>query len=269
MTSQEKIQNRTNLQKHICIGLDSDITKIPQHLRSYSDPVFEFNRIIIENTSQEAAAYKLNLAFYESEGQKGFETLYKTMEIMPKDILVIGDAKRGDIGNTSEMYAKSLFEHFGFDASTLNAYMGYDAIEPFARYKDKINYILVLTSNKGSADFQKMKLQNGKFLYEQMLETVKQWNTDNNLGIVFGATNSEQLLQTAEDFRGLQVLLPGIGAQGGSLEDVIKTFKGISSQDFTINVSRAVIYASDGKDFGDKAKKVLNDYNSQIKNIFE
>jgi len=251
MTAIEKLKNKTIAGTHICVGLDTDIKKIPKHLLGNADPIFEFNKIIIENTVSCVCAYKMNFAFYEKNGVKGIETIYKTLELIPPDILTIADAKRGDIGNTSEMYAQSIYDYFHFDSVTLHPYMGFDSLSPFLNYKDKINFILALTSNSGSADFEKQKLANGKYLYQFVIEKVNEWNTNSNCGIVFGATNSEELNENITAFKSLPVLIPGIGTQGGSLEEVVKTFTEHNNLNYLVNISRALIYADNTSKFGD------------------
>jgi len=267
INSYEKIKSLVNQDKHICVGLDTDVEKIPEHLRKLSDPVFEFNKIVIENTAEDAAAYKINFAFYEKDGAKGFEGIQKTLELIPKNILTIADAKRGDIGNTSQMYAQSVFEHFNFDSVTLHPYMGFDSLEPFLNYKDKLNFILALTSNKGSADFEKLILDGGTSLYQKVIEKVNSWNRAKNCGIVFGATNADELRVNIKSFDGLIVLLPGIGAQGGSLEEVVSAFKQNHNNNFLINVSRALIYCDSSKDFASKINSTLKELNESVKKV--
>ena len=268
MNAIEKFEERTKKNFHICVGLDSDIKKIPQHLTSSDDPIYNFNRAIIDATYKHAAAYKINLAFYEKDGTRGIELLHRTLEYLPKDILIIGDAKRGDIGNTSKMYAQALFEHFNFDASTLSPYMGYDSITPFLEYKDKLNFILALTSNPGSNDFEKLDLGTGKKLYQKVIEKVSDWNEFNNCGIVFGATNLEELKNNIKSFAQLKVLLPGVGAQGGDLESIVRIFKEENNQNFIINVSRSLIYADDSVKFTNTVQKVIMQYNSIVNDVF-
>ena len=267
MTASEKLQLKFKKNLHICVGLDSDIKKIPKHLSRYVDPLFEFNKQIIEASKDIAAAYKINLAFYESRGISGIRTLEKTLKIIPSDVLIIGDAKRGDIGNTSKMYAASLFDHFGFDASTLHPYMGEDSVQPFLEYSDKLNFILVLTSNPSNIDFEKQELKNGKFLYQEVLEKVLEWNSSKNCGAVFGATNLEELKMNLPQLKELPVLLPGIGAQGGSLEEVVNVFHETQSNNFLINVSRALIYADSTENFVETTRSVLIGYNKKIMQI--
>ncbi|MBL1212821.1 MAG: orotidine-5'-phosphate decarboxylase [Ignavibacteriae bacterium] len=268
MTAQEKLNNRLKENLHICVGLDTDEKKIPEHLNNSINPILEFNKIIIDKTYDAAAAYKINLAFYESMGTKGIDTMLETVEYIPYDTLIIGDAKRGDIGNTSQMYARSIFDEFKFDAVTLHPYMGSDSLSPFFEYKDKINFVLALTSNKGAEDFEKLKLEDGQYLYQKVLSKLKEWNKLNNVGAVFGATNTAELKNNIALLNGLYSLLPGIGAQGGNLSDVVKTFKEAENSKFIINASRAIIYADASENFDNAAAKVLKDYNKTIDRIF-
>ncbi len=268
MNSLEKLNHKNSEGKFICVGLDTDIKKLPQHLKNSTEPLFKFNKEIIENTSGSAAAYKLNFAFYENSGPKGFEELKKTIGLIPKDILIIGDAKRGDIGNTARMYADSIFNYFGCDASTINPYMGEDSVKPFLQFEDKLNFILTLTSNPGSFDFEKLKMENGGFLYQQVIRRTIEWNTSKNCGIVFGATHSEELKNNIDLIGDLPVLLPGVGTQGGSLEDIIQIFRDVQRMNFLINVSRGIIYRSSGEDFGVAAAEELYNLNSKVKKEF-
>lgn len=267
MTALDKLLAKNNDGKFICIGLDTDINKIPAHLKSADNPVLEFNKAIVERTSGTAAAFKINFAFYENSGDKGYNTLKETIRFIPEDILIIGDAKRGDIGNTAKMYADSVFNFFGCDASTINPYMGEDSVLPFLEKKDKLNFILALTSNAGADDFEKLKLKNGKYLFQEVIEKVKSWNKNKNCGIVFGATKTEELKNNINSFGDLPVLLPGIGAQGGNLEEVISIFKKSYKNKFLINISRGIIYKSSGKDFAAEAEKEVLRYNELIKSI--
>ncbi|MBA4406433.1 orotidine-5'-phosphate decarboxylase [bacterium] len=267
MTAQEKLSSKTSIGYHICVGLDSDIKKIPKHLLKSSNPILEFNKIIIENTYKEAAAYKINFAFYEKDGTQGLETMHRTLEFIPKDVLAIADAKRGDIGNTSQMYAQSIFGHFNFDSVTLHPYMGFDSLSPFLEYKNKLNFILGLTSNSGSSDFEKQKLDTGKFLYQYVIEKVNEWNKDHNCGLVFGATNIYELNANIDSFRDLPILLPGVGAQGGSLEEVAKAFSKKKKMNFLVNVSRALIYCDNTENFEKKVRETIKEYNSALERI--
>jgi orotidine-5'-phosphate decarboxylase len=268
MNALQKLINQNLKNKFVCIGLDTDETKIPHHLKSAKNPVLEFNKAIIENTAEHAAAFKLNFAFYEKNGTKGFETLEETISVIPEDILIIGDAKRGDIGNTSEMYASSIFNYFKCDASTIHPYMGEDSVSPFLKDESKLNFILALTSNPGANDFEKLKLEDGSFLFQQVIKNVKKWNTKNNCGIVFGATKIDELKSNINLFEGLPVLLPGVGAQGGSFEDVLSVFKHNNRKNFIVNVSRSIIYKSSGLDYLDAAKAELLSMNNIADIIF-
>lgn len=262
MNARQKILNKNNEGKYVCVGLDTDIEKIPIHIRKQPDAVYKFNQAIIEATKEHAAAYKINFAFYERLGSRGMIELEKTIELIPDDVLSIADAKRGDIGNTSQMYAKSIFEHYNFDSVTLHPYMGRDSLQPFLDYSDKMNYILVLTSNPGAEDFEKLKLQDGRFVYEKILASVNEWNDRSNCGVVFGATKMEELKLRIKDFGNLSVLLPGVGAQGGSFSDVCTLFKQHKRQNYLVNVSRGIIYVSNGEDFSEAAKNEIISLNS-------
>lgn len=257
MTALQKLKTINSAGKFICVGLDTDPAKIPSYLFSLKNPVIEFNKKIIEATKDYAAAYKMNFAFYESEGIKGLKNLEETLSFIPDDILTIADGKRGDIGNTSEMYAKSIFDYFKFDAATLNPFMGKDSLDPFIVCKDKLNFILALTSNPGSADFQKLQLKNGKFLFQHVIEKVHSWNEYNNLGLVFGATNFNEFKENLDLLKNLPLLIPGVGAQGGSPEDIAGLLINENNNLFLINVSRGIIFKSKGEDFAEAAKAEL------------
>lgn len=268
MTALEKLSHKNNELKFVCVGLDSDLNKIPKHLLKSKEPLLEFNKEIIESTKNFAAAYKINFAFYEIFGSKGFDIIKQTLSYIPDDVLTIADAKRGDIGNTSQMYAKSVFEYFNFDAVTLSPYMGKDSLQPFLDYSDKLNFILALTSNPGSNDFEKIKTEDGSFLFQRIINSVNSWNSNNNCGIVFGATNLEELILNIKIFGNLSVLLPGVGAQGGSFEDVLAVFRKNERKNFIINLSRGIIYLSDEEDFAEKAEKEVIRLNNIAKKIF-
>jgi orotidine-5'-phosphate decarboxylase len=267
MTAVEKLLNKNLEGKFICVGLDTDISKIPIYLSSASNPILEFNQAIINSTKNAAAAYKINFAFYEKDGEKGLKNLSETIEIIPSNTLIIADAKRGDIGNTSSMYAKSVFDYFKCDAVTLNPFMGKDSLEPFLDYKEKLNFILTLTSNKGATDFEKLKLDDGRFLYQAIIEKIVEWNSNNNCGLVFGATNSSELKENVQSFGSLPVLLPGVGAQGGKLEDVIVAFESANKSNFLINISRGILYKSSDKDFAEKASEELVNLNKRVDSV--
>lgn len=267
MTAKNKVLKKNNENKFICVGLDTDLNKIPPFLLSEKHPALKFNQLIIEATADLAAAYKINFAFYEKNGSKGIEELERTIELLPPDTLSIADAKRGDIGNTSQMYSSSVFEHLKFDSVTLNPYMGKDSLQPFLDYEDKLNFILVLTSNPGAIDIELLELKSGKAVYQEVLSQVKAWNKS-NCGIVFGATKIDDLKKNISEFGDLTILLPGVGAQGGSLEEVISLFKQYARKNFLINVSRGIIYKSSGKDFDRAAREELIKFNFEIENKF-
>ena len=269
MTAQEKLYKANNSGKFICVGLDTDPKKLPAHLLTSKNSVIEFNKKIIQSTKDLCAAYKLNLAFYESEGELGLHNLAETLSLIPEHTLTIADGKRGDIGNTSSLYAHSLFEHFKFDSSTLNPYMGKDSIEPFLSYGDKLNFILVLTSNRGSEDFQKQILKSGEFLYQNVLTKIHSWNIKSNCGIVFGATNYDELINNLDLIKDLPLLIPGVGAQGGSLKDICKSLFGKKMKSFLINVSRAIIQKSLGEDFAEAARNELQSLNKTIEEALD
>lgn len=252
----------------VCVGLDVEPGKLPQILRNEKDPVLKFNKEIIEATKEFTAAYKPNLAFYEQFGTKGFEYFEKTLEMMGGDVLKIADAKRGDIGNTSKKYAHAFFETFNCDAITLSPYMGEDSVTPFLEREDKGVFILALTSNKGSFDFQMQKMRDGRFLYEIVIEKINSWNIKNNCGLVVGATHPQMFEGIRKLAPGMPYLIPGIGAQGGDLENTVKF--GFVKDDVLalVNSSRGIIFASDGPDFaeraGEEAKKLRDMINSYL-----
>lgn len=267
ISAAEKLKVKTKNNLHICVGLDTDIRKIPEYLKKSRNPILEFNKIVIENTAPCAAAYKINFAFYEKDGLNGIENLIRTIELIPKDVLLIADAKRGDIGNTSLMYAESVFNHFKFDAVTLHPYMGHDSLEPFLNYRDKINFVLALTSNSGASDFEKLKLDDGSFLFQRTIKKVYEWNINQNCGIVFGATKHEELVENINLFNDLFVLLPGVGAQGGKLEDVVDVFEKNSNNNYIINVSRALIYCDSTTEFPQKIKNEIEQLNLVVRRV--
>jgi orotidine-5'-phosphate decarboxylase len=254
----------------LCIGLDTDPDKIPPHLLEFDDPVFEFNRQVIDATHDLAVAYKPNIAFYESLGLKGWASLVKTIRYLDKfkdSIFTIADAKRGDIGNTSERYAAAFFETpprgLGFDSITVAPYMGHDSVKPFLKFADKWTILLALTSNAGAFDFQNNKFPNGKMLFEEVLETSKSWGTPENLMYVIGATKAEMLSRVREIVPDSFLLVPGVGAQGGSLREVAK--HGMNKDcGLLVNSSRGIIYAGDGEDFAMKAREQAQDLQKQM-----
>jgi len=253
MNRKELIVQIKEKQSFLCIGLDTDIKKIPPHLLELEDPIFEFNKQIIEATKDLCVAYKPNIAFYEGMGISGWNSLQKTLDYIPNDILTIADAKRGDIGNTSNMYAKAFFENMNFDAVTVTPYMGEDSVRPFLEFENKWVVVLALTSNKGGLDFQKIESKDGKKLFQQVLETSKSWGTDENMMYVVGATRAEELSDIRAIIPNHFLLVPGVGAQGGNLKDVAKY--GMNSDcGLLVNSSRGIIYAGSGTDFAEKAK---------------
>ncbi len=236
----------------LCIGLDTDINKIPSHLLKTDDPVFRFNKQIIDATHDICVAYKPNIAFYEALGPKGWESLRKTVDHIKntsKDLMIIADAKRGDIGNTSAMYAKTFFETYDFDAVTLAPYMGLDTVSPFLEYDGKWSVILALTSNKSAGDFQYIRdMSSGELLYESVLRTGNSWGTTDNIMFVVGATNAESLRNVRKFVPDNFLLVPGVGAQGGSLEEVARN--GMNSHcGILVNSSRGIIYAAADESF--------------------
>ena len=239
---------------YLCVGLDTDLHKIPKHLLNEPDPVFEFNKQIIDATADLAVAYKPNLAFYESLGPKGWESLAKTMDYIPDDIFTIADAKRGDIGNTSNMYARAFFEELNFDSITLSPYMGVDSVAPYLAYKDKWAIILALTSNESSKDFEQQDLATGEKLFEKVLKTSKSWATAEQIMYVVGATKAQELIGIREIVPDHFFLVPGVGAQGGSLKEVSKNAMN-DHCGLLINSSRGIIYSSPDRDFGKAARK--------------
>ena len=264
--------NRSQLITHIhekgsylCVGLDTDIDLLPLHLQSHPNAVFEFNKAIIDATKHFCVSYKINTAFYEAQGLKGWEALEQTLHYIPDTHFKIADAKRGDIGNTSHQYAKTFFEVFPFDAVTVAPYMGEDSIRPFLDYTDKWTIVLGLTSNKGSRDFEQLPLATGnKFLYEQVLETVCKWGSTDNLMFVTGATKASELAHIRTIIPNHFLLVPGVGAQGGSLSEVSKY--GLNKEvGLLVNASRAIIFASKKEYFAEEAGKVAAHYANEMK----
>lgn len=253
----------------LCVGLDVDLNKIPPHLLETEDPIFEFNKAIIDATHHVAVAYKPNTAFYEAYGIKGWQSLEKTIQYLnnkyPK-IFTIADAKRGDIGNTSTMYAKAFFEDLNFDSVTVAPYMGSDSVEPFLAFENKFTIMLGLTSNKGGLDFQGKELQNGTPLYKEVLKTALTWNNAQNLLFVVGATKAEYFKGIREIAPDNFLLVPGVGAQGGSLEGVCE--HGLNKNvGLLVNSSRGIIYASNSSDFAQAAKQEANRLQQQMAQI--
>src|SRR5690606_23578319 len=247
----QQIQQKSSF---LCIGLDPAVEKIPAHLHREADPLFAFNKAIIDQTADYAVAYKPNIAFYEALGPKGWESLQKTLDYIPKDIFTIADAKRGDIGNTSKLYAKTFFEYMDFDSVTVAPYMGQDSVSPFLEFEGKWVILLALTSNEGSENFQQFKNVEGKVLYQEVLTRSQRWGNENNLMYVIGATRGEKIEDARRLAPGYFFLVPGVGAQGGSLEEVAR-YGMNATCGLLVNSSRGVIYASSGRDFADAAKR--------------
>ncbi len=252
------------------MGLDTDLSKIPKHLQNHPDAVFEFNKAIIDATKDLCVSYKLNTAFYEAMGLKGWEAMEKTVNYIPKDILTIADAKRGDIGNTSTQYAKAFFETLPFNAITVAPYMGEDSVKPFLQFENKWAIVLGLTSNPGSEDFEQQLIvgqatNNGdEYLYELVLKKVSTWGTPGNLMFVVGATKATELAEIRKIIPDHFLLVPGVGFQGGSLADVSKY--GMNSDcGLLVNASRAIIYASEKENFAEEARIIAQQYQAEMK----
>jgi orotidine-5'-phosphate decarboxylase len=256
MTTQQLIEQIHLKNSFLCIGLDVDLTKIPAHLLETEDPIFEFNKAIIDATHDLCVSYKPNTAFYEAYGLKGWQSLERTINYINEkypEIFTIADAKRGDIGNTSTMYAKAFLEDLNFDSVTVAPYMGKDSVEPFLAFENKHTIMLALTSNEGAFDFQTLET-NGKELYKTVLETSKNWKNGENLMYVVGATKAEYFTEIRKIVPNSFLLVPGVGAQGGSLAEVCKY--GMSENvGLLINSSRGIIYVSKGTDFAEKARE--------------
>jgi orotidine-5'-phosphate decarboxylase len=242
----------------LCVGLDPDLGKLPVK------DVFEFNRAIIDATADLVCAYKPNLAFYEAMGVRGLQILKKTVAYVPKHIPVIGDAKRGDIGNTAVAYAKALFDYFKFDAVTVNPYLGYDSVEPFLKYEGKGIFIICRTSNKSAADFQNIEDNFGMKLYQSVALRANEWNAEGNVGLVVGATYPDELQTIRKMCPEMPLLIPGIGAQGGDLDLSVKYGVDKNHEMAIINVARQVLYASKGLDYAAAARRVAVDLRDSI-----
>ncbi len=270
MTTQQLIDQIKKKKSFLCVGLDVDLNKIPQHLLQTEDPIFEFNKAIIDATHHLCVAYKPNIAFFEAYGLKGWQALEKTINYLNEnhpEIFTIADAKRGDIGNTSTMYAKAFFEDLAFDSVTIAPYMGKDSVEPFLAFKNKHTILLALTSNQGAFDFQ-TKLVDGKELYKQVLETSKTYTNSENLMYVVGATKAEYLSEIRQIILDSFLLVPGVGAQGGNLQDVCK-YGMTKDVGLLINSSRGIIYASNQEDFAQAAAQKAEALQKEMQAILE
>jgi len=254
MTRASLFQQIQQKKSYLCVGLDSDINRIPKHLLDLDDPIFEFNKRIIDATKDLCVAYKPNIAFYEALGSKGWESLEKTLDYIPKEHFTIADAKRGDIGNTSRLYAKAFFENMDFDSITVAPYMGIDSVQPFLEFENKWVILLALTSNKGSKDFQFSPQEKEQPLYEKVMRIAQQWGNPDNLMFVTGATQSEHIEKIRKIAPDNFLLVPGVGAQGGSLHGV--SMPGLNAHGgLLVNSSRGIIYSGDGEDFAVKARE--------------
>ena len=267
MNRQELIKQIHEKRSFLCVGLDTDLKKIPQHLLNQEDAIFAFNKQIIDATAPYCVSYKPNLAFYEAFGVKGLMSFEKTIQYLKQNYphhFIIADAKRGDIGNTSAMYARTFFEEYDVDSLTVAPYMGEDSVTPFLGYEGKWVILLALTSNKGSNDFQLTEDAQGERLFEKVLRTSQQWGTDENMMYVVGATQGRMF----EDIRRVAprhfLLVPGVGAQGGSLEEVCKYGKIPGDCGLLVNSSRGIIYASQGEDFAEVAAQKARELQQQM-----
>ena len=247
-----RIQRKNN--SLLCIGLDTDVNKIPEFLFAYGDPAFEFNRRIIDATRDLVCAYKINLAFYESAGEHGWYTVHQTLARIPEEIVTIGDAKRGDIGNSAEHYAKLIVDDYEFAACTVNPYMGEDSVRPFMKNRHQGAFVLALTSNPGAKDFQYLNVK-GKPLYEHVIARVKKWNTKGNCGLVVGATRPAELKRARSLAREMPILIPGVGAQGGDMASAVRYGCDKKGEMAIINASRSIIYAGGGEGFAAAARE--------------
>lgn len=283
MTRQELVAYIFSKKSYLCVGLDTDISKLPKHLQHNPDAIFAFNKAIIDATKDFCVAYKINTAFYEAHGLKGWEAMEKTVNYIPSTHFKIADAKRGDIGNTSAQYAKAFFETLNFDAITVAPYMGEDSIKPFLEYQNKWTILLGLTSNAGAKDFELQKLttqttagiesaelaldvasHGAEYLYERVLRKAAEWGTEDNLMFVIGATNPEEFTNIRNIAPAHFYLVPGVGAQGGSLKEISE--KAMTKDcGLLVNVSRAIIYASSGEDFAEAAGNIAKEYAEEMK----
>lgn len=263
MKAIEKLKNKIiNNKTFLCVGLDTDINKMPTHMKGDINNIIDFNREIINATKDFVCSYKINFAFYEQYGFEGYKLLEETFKLIPDDIFTIADAKRGDIGNTSKAYAKACFEGLSADSITVSPYMGHDSIKPFLEFEDKMVFILGLTSNPGSNDFQQL-VSSEKKIYQHVLEISSKWDSSDKIGYVIGATHPEEFTEVRKLIPDNPLLIPGVGSQGGDLEAVLTN---AGKKINIVNVSRAVIYASDDKDFAQSSAKVAEYYQRIMSN---
>jgi orotidine-5'-phosphate decarboxylase len=278
MTREELIQEIFRKRTYLCVGLDTDPDKIPRHLHSLKNPVVEFNKKIIDATRDSCVAYKINTAFYEARGAKGWEEMHETVSYISSSHLKIADAKRGDIGNTSSQYARAFFETMSFDAITVAPYMGEDSIRPFLEFANKWTIVLGLTSNPGAHDFELQKLirkadeldegvhisrSRTEYLYETVLKATASWGTVNNLMFVIGATQPEEFRNIRELCPNHFFLVPGVGFQGGSLKNISENAINLECG-LLVNSSRAIIYASEKENFAEEAAMIANEYQKEM-----
>jgi orotidine-5'-phosphate decarboxylase len=267
MNAQELYERIIAKRSFLCVGLDTDRSKIPEHLLATDDPIFEFNKQIIDATSPYCVAYKPNIAFYEKEGAAGWESLRKTLEYIPSDLFTIADAKRGDIGNTASMYAETFFNTYAFDSVTVAPYMGKDSVSPFLQTKNKWAILLALTSNPGALDFQQLDTPEGK-LYEAVIRTSSAWGNSDNMMYVVGATRADYLKHIRSLVPDHFFLVPGVGAQGGDLRAVAEN--GFNQRcGLLVNSSRGIIYAGNGQDFKQKAAKAAQQIQSEMEGLLK
>ncbi len=270
MTRSQLIEQIQIKKSYLCVGLDTDISKIPQHLQHQPNAIFKFNKAIIDATKDLCVSYKINTAFYEALGANGWNAMEQTVNYIPNEHFKIADAKRGDIGNTSTQYAKAFFEALNFDAITVAPYMGEDSVRPFLEYENKWTIVLGLTSNKGALDFEMLKIKNenevnlrSDFLYEKVIKKISEWGTPNNLMFVTGATQALELENIRSIIPDNFLLVPGVGFQGGSLADVTK--HGVNKDcGLLVNASRAIIYASEKEDFAEEARAIALQYQTEM-----
>ena len=270
MTREKLFEQILQKKSYLCVGLDTDPKRLPEHLLDSEDPVFEFNRQIIEATADLCVAYKPNIAFYEAQGPKGWVSLEKTLQVIPEEIFTIADAKRGDIGNTSELYARAFFETMNFNSITVAPYMGVDSVKPFLVQPGRWVILLALTSNPGSKDFQMLKLADGneEYLFEQVLRESANWASVGQMMYVVGATQAEYIERVRAIVPNHFLLVPGVGAQGGSLEEISRL--GMNQQcGLLVNSSRAIIYASSGRDFAERAREAALEVQKEMEQYLE
>ena len=268
MTKTNLVGEIVKKQSYLCVGLDSDCDKLPKGFSKDAKGVIDFNKAIIDATAAHCVSYKINTAFYESMGVKGWQALEETLAHIPSSHFTIADAKRGDIGNTSAHYAKTFFEILPFDAITVAPYMGKDSIDPFLAYTNKCTIVLGLTSNEGSQNFEQQKLASGQYLYESVLEQVTTWGSADQVMFVVGATKAKEFESIRKIIPAHFILVPGVGAQGGSLEEVTKYGKN-KEVGLLVNASRAIIFASSENDFAEKAAIAAQQYAAEMKSLLK